>query len=235
MGILTAAIDEMAAEFDRLKVEILDLLKRKPETAVEADNALAYNDELATTSTIIVNEGRAVATTHSTDYQNPHDVTAEGVGGLNSATVDASLANRIPEGILPIARYGALSGAAIPVSSTGLTVMWTAEVHAVMMGRYRPVAPQTVTLLPNTTYNVYLRYNGTKTSYLVTTDELAETTTSMYLGRIVTGASAVTSNTVTRVTRIDTFRVTATPSGSALPVTVGTPNIPDTKLANGWF
>lgn len=234
MGILTAAIDEMAAEFDRLKVEILDLLKRKPQTVEEADNALAYDDG-TTTSTIIVSDGRAVATAHATNYLNPHGVTAEGVGGLNSATVDASLANRIPEGILPIARYGALSGAAIPVSSTGLTVMWTAEVHAVMMGRYRPAPVYSVTLQPNTTYNVYLRYNGTKTSYLVTTDDLAETTTSMYLGRIITGASAVTSNTVTRVTRIDTYRVTATPSGSALPVTVGTPNIPDTKLANGWF
>ena len=234
MGVLTAAIDVMADEFERVKVEILDLLKRKPKAAAEADNALAYDDG-TTTSTVIVADGRAVATAHATNYQNPHEVTAEGVGGMKSATVDASLANRIPEGILPIARYGALNGSAIPISNTGLTVMWTAEVHAVMMGYYRPVAPYTVTLLPNTTYYVYLRYNGTKTSYLVTTEDLAETSTSMYLGRIVTNATGVASNSVTRVTRIDTYRVTATPSGSALPVTVGTPNIPDTKLANGWF
>lgn len=233
MGVLTTALQEMAAEFNKMKVEVIDLLSRKPKASIASDNALAMED--GSTSTSIVNAGKAVANAHITNYQNPHGVTAVGVGGVAGSTVDASLANRIPEGILPLSRYGALDGSAIPFTSSGLTVSWTAAVYAMMRGFSRPVAAYSQTLQANTTYNVYLRFNGVATSYLITTDVLAETTSRMFIGKIVTGASGVTSNTVTRVTRIDTYRMTGTPAGSAVPVTVGTPNNVGQTLATGWF
>lgn len=232
MGALTTAIAQMAAKFNAMKTEVLDLLTRKPKFSIDADNALAMQD--GSTSTSIVNAGRAVANAHITNYQNPHGVTAALVGGMKSSDVDAQLTNRIPEGILPISRYGALDGSAISVTSSGLTVSWPAQVHAVMMGYARPLPAFNITLQPNTSYNVYVRFNGTTTSYMFSTEDLAETTTRMWIGRIVTGASTVSSISINRVTRIDTYRTSATPIGSAVPVTVGTPNNSQT-LAAGWF
>jgi len=91
-----------------------------------------------------------------------------------------------------------------------------------------------ITLQPNTSYNVYVRFNGATTSYMFSTEDLAETTTRMWIGRVVTGASTVSSITINRVSRIDTYRTSATPIGSAVPVTVGTPNTSQI-LAPGWF
>jgi hypothetical protein len=232
MGALTTAIAQMAAKFNAMKTEVLDLLTRKPKTSLAADNALAMQN--GDTSTSIVNAGRAVANTHITNYLNPHGVTAVGVGGMLSSDVDLGLANRIPEGILPISRYGDLDGTAISVTSSGLTVTWAAQVHAVMMGYSRPLPAFSQTLQPNTTYNVYVRFNGSATSYFFSIEDLAETTTRMWIGRIVTGASTVSSIAINRVTRIDTYRTSAAPIGSAVPVTVGTPNNAQT-LAAGWF
>ena len=233
MGALTTALQEMAAEFNKMKAEVLDLLTRKPKTSFTSDNALAMED--GSTSTTLVNAGKAVANAHITNYNNPHNAIAEDVGGVSGSVVDASLAGRIPEGILPISRYGDLDGTAIPFTSNGLTVSWTAKVHAMMRGYTRPLAAYSQTLQANKTYNVYVRFNGIDTRYQITTDALAETTTRMYIGRIVTGASGVTSNSITRCSRIDTYRLSSAPIGSALPVTVGTPNTAGQTLAAGWF
>lgn len=232
MGALTTAIAQMAAKFNAMKVEVLDLLTRKPKASLAADNALALQD--GSTSTTIVNDGRAIANAHITNYQNPHGVTPVLLGGMKSSDVDAALANRIPEGALPLSRYGDLDGTAISVTSSGLTVSWPAQVHAVMMGYYRPLPAFNITLQANTSYNVYVRFNGVSTSYMFSTEDLAETTTRMWIGRIVTGASTVSSIAINRVSRIDTYRTSATPIGSAVPVTVGTPNTSQT-LAPGWF
>ncbi|MNY67135.1 hypothetical protein D3C86_2046640 [compost metagenome] len=81
---------------------------------------------------------------------------------------------------------------------------------------------------------MYLRWNGSAISYYFSTQDLAETATRMYIGRVVTSATAVTTLSISRVTRIDTYRVSTSPIGSAIPVATGNASDPS-KLAAGWF
>jgi len=231
MSALSTLVDNMATEFNRMKGHLLTLLARKAESADLADNTLRLG---AYTATTLGNEAKAEANLHIGNKENPHGVTAALLLGTVKPTVDASVAGRIPEGILPISRYGELTNAAIPVSSSGLTVTFTAEVAAMMNGYSRKVAPASIPLLANTTYYVYLRWNGSAITYYFTTQDLAETATRMYIGRVVTDGSAVTVLSIARVTRIDTYRVSSSAVGSAIPVATGTPDV-SSKLAPGWF
>lgn len=231
MSAITILVDNMAAEFNRMKGHLLTLLARKAESADVADNTLRLGEYTATS---LGNESKAEANLHINNKENPHGTTALQLLGTLKPTVDNSIAGRIPEGILPISRYGELTGAAIPVSSTGLTVTFTAEVAAMMNGYARKVAPFSIDLTPSTTFYVYLRWNGSEISYYFTTQDLAETATRMYIGRVATSGTAVTTLSISRVTRIDTYRVSTTPVGSAIPVATGKTEDPG-KLSAGWF
>lgn len=232
MSAFSDLVDRMEAQFDRMKVELLAVVGRKAEMTAKADNALSIGEYTATT---IINESKAIANAHIADKNNPHGTTAVQIGGVKGTTIDASVTGRIPEGILPIARYGDQTTGALPVSSTGLKVMWTAEVPCMMSGYARNAPIYEETLAPNTTYYVYLRWNGSTVSYFLSLTDLAETNTRMYIGRVVTDASSVTTLSIGRVTRIDTYRVSVSPVGSAIPVTSGTPNTDGTKLNGSWF
>jgi hypothetical protein len=232
MSVFSDLVDLMEVQFERMKVELVELIGRKPTTTLKADNALEMG---GATATQIVADSRLIATTHIARRDNPHGVDAVVIGGVKSITVDASLANRIPEGILPIARYGDQANSAVPVTFSGLTVSFTAEVPAMMSGYARNVPIYSEALKPNSTYYVYLRWNGSAMSYLFSTEDLAETNSRMYLGRVVTNATVVTSLSLTRVTRIDTYRVTTGGLGSAIPATPGLPNADGTRLNSSWL
>jgi hypothetical protein len=231
MSAITILVDNMAAEFNRMKGHLMTLLARKVESADLADNTLRLGEYTATS---LGNEAKADANLHINNKENPHGTTAVQLLGTIKPTVDNSIAGRIPEGILPISRYGELSGSAIPVTSAALTVMFTGEVSAMMNGYARKVPAGTFDLAPNTTYYVYLRWNGSEISYYFTTQDLAETATRMYIGRVVTGATTVTTLSLVRITRIDTYRLSTSPIGSAIPVASGNASDPS-NLAAGWF
>lgn len=232
MSTFTDLVDRMEAQFNRMKAELLELLGRTAEDAAIADNSLSIGEK---TATQLTNEAKADATTHINDKENPHGATAVGIGGVKSSTIDASVVGRIPEGILPIARYGDQTTGALPVTSNALTVNWTAPVPCMMSGYSREAPIYSETLAKNTTYYVYLRWNGNAVNYFITIDDLAETSTRMYIGRIITGESSVTTLALLRVTRIDTYRVSANVIGSAIPATAGNPATPDVKLNGNWF
>jgi hypothetical protein len=221
-------IQIMHDAFDALRVKVLAALSRKPDTAGLADNSKLIGTDTATT---LIDAGTAIGTTHAADRNNPHGITADSLDGVDNATVNAVLGIAIPRGSLPISRYGDFAGSALPISFSGWVLSFTAQVPSMMAGYDLPAPIINIdlnALVPNAankTFFVYLRFDGSVIKYLVSPDAFAETSGRMYIGKVVTGAAGISSFAIQRVTRIDTYRVSATPVGSAIPVTTSTPDL----------
>lgn len=221
-------IQIMHDAFDALRIKVLAALSRKPDTAGLADNSKLIGTDTATT---LINAGKAVGTAHVADMNNPHGITADSLDGVDNATVNAVLDIAIPRGVLPISRYGDFAGTSLPISFAGWIISFTAQVPSMMAGYDLPapiVSIDLTTLVGNPasrTFFVYLKFDGSTIKYLVSPDALAETSGRMYIGKIVTGAAGISSFSIQRVTRIDTYRVSTTPVGSAIPATTSTPDL----------
>jgi hypothetical protein len=221
-------IQLMHDAFDALRVKVLAALSRKPDTAGLADNSKLIGTDTATT---LINAGKLVGTNHVADRNNPHGITADSLDGVDNDTVDAVLGIAIPRGALPISRYGDFAGSALPISFAGWTISFTAQVPSMMAGYDLPAPIASINLatlatdVSNRTLFVYLRFDGVAIKYLVSLTALAETSGKMYIGKIVTGDSNISSVSIQRVTRIDTYRVSTTPVGSAIPATTSTPDL----------
>jgi hypothetical protein len=76
----------------------------------------------------------------------------------------------------------------------------------------------------STTFYVYVQLVDEAVSYLITTDSLAPSMTLMYLGTVVTGTTQITSINVNKKVRVETFELSATRIGSAIPISTGVPS-----------
>lgn len=133
----------------------------------------------------------------------------------------------VPNGVLPISRFGALG-------TTGINYTNNVGAHQITIAAGNPLlmAGQTFTLgaqtltyaLSATTYLYVQLQNGVPT-YVASATAIAESNTNMYIGKLVSDASGnITSITLQPVSRIDTFRPSTTQEGSAIPVSGGTPD-----------
>lgn len=221
-------IQIMHDAFDALRVKVLAALSRKPDTAGLADNSKLIGTDTATT---LINAGKLVGTNHAADHNNPHGITADSLDGVDNDTVNAVLGIAIPRGALPISRYGDFAGTSLPISFAGWVISFTAQVPSMMAGYDLPAPIISINLASivadasNRTFFAYLRFDGTAIKYLVSPTALAETSGRMFIGKIVTGDSAISTISFQRVTRIDTYRVSTTPIGSAIPATTSTPDL----------
>ena len=110
---------------------------------------------------------------------------------------------------------------------------FTEETPLLMGGRYYTLPPATFNLTTltadpsNKTFYVYVVVTGeggaTTGQYKLSLTELAESHLQMFVGTIVTGATKIASVNVTKVTRVDIFRLSQSPVGSAIPVSTGSP------------
>lgn len=163
--------------------------------------------------------------------------------GCESYSKTEADARYVPQGILPITRVGSLDTAALPItfSTSAFTFTVTSTIPVLLSGRYLQISTGTVNL--NTADGGALTNPANKTVYLYvelvnsvavfrmyTTAQL-ETFTRVYIGSMVTNGTGVTSNTVSKVSRIDVYRPSLTAAGSAFPVSSGTPNASSTP---GW-
>ncbi|MNF88595.1 hypothetical protein D3C84_710930 [compost metagenome] len=201
-----------------------------------ADNAKLIGTDTATT---LINAGKLVGTTHAADKNNPHQITADSLDGVDNDTVNAVLGIAIPRGALPISRFGNFSGSGLPISFAGWILSFTAETPAMMAGFDLPtpiinINLNSITASPaNKTFFVYLKFDGTALKYLISLTALAETSGRMYIGKVTTGAAGITTLSFNRVTRLDTYRVSVIPVGSAIPVTSSTPDLL-AQLQSNW-
>lgn len=123
----------------------------------------------------------------------------------------------------PISQYGDPYNTGLNMSSSGLNLSFNSQIPLFMTGLYMQIPTQTLSLVANRTYNVYVGLTMGIASYHVNTAEEPETSVNMFIGKVVTNASAVTSNTVAVVSRFGNYRASTTKIGGAFPVSTGLP------------
>lgn len=112
----------------------------------------------------------------------------------------------------------------------GWLVYFTDTVPCILNGTYYQLTPTTIDLTTvksnpaSTTFYVYVQVTNGVASYLVTPTRQAESATMLFLGTVVTGSGSITSINIRKVTRIDTYRPSATRQGSSISVSNGTPD-----------
>jgi hypothetical protein len=67
---------------------------------------------------------------------------------------------------------------------------------------------------PSRTTYLYLEVLNDALTYVIKTTKTADTLTSMFLGNVVTSASAITSNTLTHLSRLDVCRIVTKTDGT---------------------
>lgn len=142
-------------------------------------------------------------------------------------------ARYVPQGILPITRIGTLDTSALPVVlATGFTFTVSTAIPVMLGGRYFTIAAGTYTVsnvdsgsttdLTNKTINVYVTLVNSVATFAYYTTAQAEAYALVYVGTITT-TTAITAIALSKVSRLDVYRVSLTSKGSAIPVTSGNP------------
>lgn len=86
----------------------------------------------------------------------------------------------------------------------------------------------------NSTFYLYVNLVDGVATYQITTSYASEDNSSLFVGTIVTGASSINALNIEKVTKFDAFRISSSPRGASIPVTVGLPN-QTASLDPTWF
>lgn len=108
-------------------------------------------------------------------------------------------------------------------SATGF-VLYSSEISVFMNGKRGIVPTQTIQLNSvvadpsNKTFYFYVQWNGTSFVLTPSLTVIPESTTSTFVGTVITGATGVVASNIQKVTRLDTYRfgLTAPIIGSAI-------------------
>lgn len=221
-------LDLLDTKIDILAQRVIQLFKAKVPTAGTADNALALNGK---TADQMQADAQTAINNHANRRDNPHGVTPAQIGAYTQAQIDALIAARLPSGIIPVSRYGALDTASLPVRSGGGWILsFTAAVPVILAGNYYSLPAQNIDLSTrsatpgNKTFYVYAKLVAGVISYSVTDIVQAESMTVMFIGTVTTNASTIATISLEKVTRLDTYRVSTSARGSALAVSTGQPH-----------
>jgi len=167
----------------------------------------------------------AIAGTASNKFLSPQ--TASGAAYDTLLKNDKSI---VHVGWVPMLQFGDLSSTPIPFTINGFVLNITAAVPAIMASREWTLPVSSIKLTDfvpspaNKTLFLYVRVRNGKASYEVAEAASPETTTYVNVGRIVCGASAITSAVLTKVSGLGTARVSETKIGSAIAATAGLPS-----------
>jgi len=112
----------------------------------------------------------------------------------------------------------------------GWLLHFTQEASSILNGKYSVIPAGSIdlsTIVPdpsNKTFYIYLIYTpGTGVSYQILTSQFLENRSRMYLGKLTTGQNSIDSISVSKVSKLAGFRLSAVSSGAAIPVTTGNP------------
>jgi len=167
----------------------------------------------------------AIAGTASNKFLSP--LTATGAAYDTLLKNDNSI---VHVGWVPMLQFGDLSTTAIPFTINGFVLNITAVVPAIMASREWVLPASSIKLTDfvsapaNKTLFLYVRVRNGKAAYEVAEAASPETTTYVNVGRIVCGASAITSATINKISGLGTTRVSETKIGSAIAATAGLPS-----------
>lgn len=134
--------------------------------------------------------------------------------------------------------------------SNSFTLYVTAPIETLLAGKYSKAYPTAqssnsiaVSLeelsglstpeLQNQTIYVYMNYDSTHGATLsASLVEVPETMSRAYIGNVTTDSVGIVSDTLKPVYRLLTYRLSATPMGSSIPVSGGLPSSPVTSIWN---
>lgn len=162
------------------------------------------------------NSGVSITTNDGTVY-NTNSAGAVTVPVANEDFVNDTIRD------FPLSQYGDPYDTVLNITSSGLNLNFNKVIPLFMGGLYVLTPTQSITLAANRTYNVYVGLSLGIPSYHVNTAEEPETNVNMFIGKVVTNASSVTSNGIAQVSRFSNYRASTTQRGGAFPVSTGHP------------
>jgi hypothetical protein len=220
--------------FAQYQGHIVRLLKRPKRARVVA----GYTDTLNGQNVNQLLAGaRADLAAHAALKNNPHAEDIRSIGSFSDAYLRAEAVKKIPSGILPISTYGIadeLTDAQVQAawSGAGWILTCSRTMNVIVSGTPFVLAPvsidlRTIDAAPaNKTFHVFVHLRFGVAAYRARTDSPPEGNAIMYIGTITTNAAGIASVSFKTVLRIDTFRLSQTPVGSAIPVQGGTYDAP---------
>ena len=207
--------------------QVVEALHAKAPTAGKSDNALKLNNQAPD---VMKAAADVNANAHINNHSNVHQLTPAQLGTPPRAQVEERLAPLIPQGTLPISRWGSLDNAPLGIALSGWVLRFTKAQVAIFNGRYflAPVANVDVSLTTgapaNQTFHIYLKLTGTVVSYIASPSFTAERFDLMWLGTATANATGLATFSIVRVTKLGRYRLSTTAVGSGLPVTLGVPS-----------
>lgn len=226
---LADEILKLRTQADTTTVAVRSAFDRKTDEAFQADNALRLGG--ATREEMVATTTGAIAA-HTNNTSNPHGVTTETIGTYGTAVIDQKIAALVPRNLLPVSQFGS------PTEALALDVTLTPASRLVEFGSnpaFIAGASYTVpgaqfTVPENQVRYVYLKLVQGSPMLSLETAQLPESSTVMQVGAIQFTGGAVAVNTIGKVTRLDIFRISRVPAGSAIPVSSGFPGDPAALL-----
>lgn len=228
-GPITARKRLVSNYFAWYQREIVRVLTKGRETYVRAKNSNKLN---GMTLAQIRKPANDLLIAHIPRQDNPHKETLESIGTYTAVYVDSQVTNKVPMGIIPISTYGITDGMTDEQMNSawvvdGWSVGITKLIAAIVSGTVYELPAWTVDVRTVTsnytdrTFHIYLYLRYGDVSYQCREDTVTESNTMMYLGTVTTNASGIVTKSFKTVIRLDTFRLSAAPVGSALPVSAG--------------
>lgn len=168
----------------------------------------------------------AINTTDQILYTKAADgsIVRVGVGGYTKAEMDARF---LPQGILPITRVGDLTATALPIYISGTNAVVSAPIPVILSGRQFSIAaapyPFTLSSATGTLY-MYVTIQSSTAVLECSMTAVAESFTRVLIGAAPVSGGLIGSASTSKVSRLDIYRPSLNPMGSAFPVSSGTPD-----------
>lgn len=229
MANLPPEVDLLNYQFGVYQENIVRLLKRPRRARIIASDADTLNGQ---TVNQLLAGARSDLAAHAANTNNPHQETIQTIGSLPASFINAEIVKKIPNGILPVSTYGVSdemsdSDMAAAWVSSGWILTCNREINAIVSGTpfVMPITNidlRTVDAAPaNKTFHIFLSMKFGELTYRARTDSPPEGNSVMYIGTVTTNSSGIATRSFKTVLRIDTFRLSQTPIGSAIPVQGG--------------
>jgi len=240
-GPVTAKYRLVTKTFAAYHAEVIRLLKKHRTPPDESDDASLIGTY---DWTGLLKPARDDLAAHIARKDNPHQETMNTHGSYTETQVRAKLDNKVPNAVLPISHYGVLdelTDAQIDAawSASGWILSCNVAIQCALSGTVYNLPAQAIDLRTldtapaNKTFNVYVRTQFGLINYEARSDSPPESVSVMFIGRCTTNASGIVSKLISSVVRVDSFRLSGQPVGSAIPLTGGTYTAP-VKLTTAW-